>query len=64
MTYKEARLCAGMTCAEAAVKIGVSRQMIYRWESGKGKPGAHNIENVAAAYNLTPLEVTRLEANR
>lgn len=64
MTYKEARMCAGLSCEEAAKKIGVSRQMIYRWESGNGRPSAHRVASVAEAYNLTPLEVTRLEAKR
>lgn len=42
---KEARKNAGLTQAELAEKICVSRQAITKWESGKGIP----------AVEITPL---------
>ena len=42
----------GLTQAEVAEKLDVSRQAISRWESGESKPSTKNIQTLCALYNV------------
>lgn len=46
------RLAHGLTRTEFASRIGVSRQIIHAWITGKTKPTVSTVERVAKAFNL------------
>lgn len=50
---KELRLKAGLSQAELASKLGVSRQAVTKWESGKGMPDIEHIRNLAALFGVS-----------
>lgn len=55
---KAARTAKGLTLDEVAVKVGVSRQTIQRYESGViSNIPSDNIEKLAAALDTTPAEL-------
>lgn len=50
---KEARKNAGLTQAELAEKICVSRQAITKWETGKGIPDIDNLRVLSKVLNVS-----------
>lgn len=52
MTFKEARVRAGMTQREAAEKLGITSAAISMWESGKNSPRFKRIKELAALYGV------------
>lgn len=44
---KEVRSSRGLTQAELAAKVGVTRRSVIRWENGQTLPGARKMERVA-----------------
>jgi transcriptional regulator with XRE-family HTH domain len=56
---KAARLAAGMTQKELAVKVGVPYQSLQRWERGAFKPSMGNLINLAAALGKTVEELAK-----
>lgn len=42
----------GLSQAEVAEKLDVSRQAISRWESGESKPSTQNIQALCKLYNV------------
>jgi transcriptional regulator with XRE-family HTH domain len=50
---KQARAETDLTQEAAAEKIGVSRQTVYNWESGKSYPDLANIMILVDVYNIT-----------
>ena len=42
----------GLSQAEVAEKLDVSRQAISRWESGESKPSTKNIQTLCKLYNV------------
>ena len=62
MTWKEARICAGLTLRAAAEKLDVSPQAVGQWETENGTtPSPEKIPIIAELYGITPLEVLHLE---
>lgn len=61
MSFKSARLAAGMTLTKAAESIGVSKAAVSIWESGKGRPLAENLVKLAELYNCSLEELLRKE---
>ena len=53
MSYKSARISAGLTLQKAADAIGVTAQAISLWENGKSNPTAENIVKMSEVYGCT-----------
>lgn len=53
MTLRAARHNAGLTAEEAAEKIGVSRDTLYRWEQQKSYPTANLLQPICTAYGCS-----------
>jgi transcriptional regulator with XRE-family HTH domain len=47
------RLAYGMSSSELARRIGSSRALVYRWQSGQNMPSAFYLERVAIALRTT-----------
>lgn len=52
ITLEAARVNANLTQAEAAEKIGVSRQTIINWEKGKIMPRIPEMKVISIVYNI------------
>lgn len=48
ITLQELREAAGLSVAEAADQIGVTRQSLWRWEAGLVVPGGLNLKMLEA----------------
>lgn len=57
MTFKEARVRAGLTQREAAEKLGITSAAISMWESGKNSPRFTRIKELAALYGVAVSEI-------
>ena len=51
--YAKARKDAGIKREEACVKLGISISTLANWESGKTKPDANNIYDMATVYGVS-----------
>ena len=49
---KEARQKKGLSQADAADKLNVSRQAISRWETGKGFPDINFLTPISELYDI------------
>ncbi|MFF3405734.1 helix-turn-helix transcriptional regulator [Streptomyces sp. NPDC002742] len=49
---KSARLDMGLTQAQLAKKLDVTRETIYRWETGKEVPTLSNLSRWAKALDI------------
>lgn len=63
--FSAARLAAhrakvSLSAASYGQLVGVSGQTIYHWEQGKARPGAAQLERVAAVRGLSAYEVAEL----
>lgn len=52
ITLEAARVNAGMSQADAAKAIGVSRATISNWEKGKTSPTGKKQSVISEAYNI------------
>jgi transcriptional regulator with XRE-family HTH domain len=50
----------GLTSAQFAELIGVSKQTVCAWVNGKGRPKPHYYPRMAEVLKMTGLEVTEL----
>lgn len=50
---KECRMNVGLSQAELAEKLLVSRQAVSKWESGKGTPDIMNLRNMAQLFGVS-----------
>lgn len=55
ITLKAARINAGMLQTDVAAELGVLRDTIGRWESGKTKPKADQLKKLCEIYGV-PIE--------
>lgn len=62
MSYRQARVKAGLSIAEAAKRINVTRATIWLWETGKGNPLLDNLKKMAEAYGCTVADLVREES--
>ena len=53
ITLRAARSNANLTQAEAAKKIGVSRDTIANWESGKTSPSVERFRQIESVYGVS-----------
>jgi DNA-binding XRE family transcriptional regulator len=60
ITLKAARVNAGMTQAEAARAVGVKRETILHYETGRTKPKAAIIEKLCKVYGM-PTKCVRID---
>ena len=56
---KKYRIIKGLTPNELAKKIGVSRQVVYRYESGEVVPSAQNMEKICKELSCTPEDIVK-----
>lgn len=49
----QARKAAGLTQADAAAKLNVSRQAVSRWESGQSKPSTERLLALGELYGVS-----------
>ena len=49
----QARKVAGLTQADAAAKLNVSRQAVSRWESGQPKPSTEKLLALGGLYGIS-----------
>jgi len=52
VTLKAARVNVGLTQAEAAKRLGISRSVIQNWERGKTFPDAMHLNKIENAYGV------------
>lgn len=62
MSYRQARVKAGLSIAEAAKRINVTRATIWLWETGKGNPLLDNLKKMAEVYGCTVADLVREES--
>ena len=63
---KEERENSNLTQEEVATRIGVSKSLIYKWESGKSYPSLENLSKISETYGVSINEIlagTRLGMN-
>jgi transcriptional regulator with XRE-family HTH domain len=51
-TIKAARQARGLTLAAVGSALGVTRQYVYAWESGRRKPGPKHLAKLAEVLGL------------
>lgn len=52
ITLKAARVNAGLTQAEAAEKMNVTKEIISNWERGRSFPNVVAIKKIEEAYGI------------
>ena len=63
---KEERENSNLTQEEAAKRIGVSKSIISKWETGKSYPSLENLSKISETYGVSINEIlagTRLGMN-
>ena len=60
-TIKAARRACGLTLDEVGWALGVTRQYVYAWESGRRNPGPKHLAKLAEVLGL---EITDLLPRR
>ena len=55
---KEARLKAGLSQEKTAELLGLSRQAVAKWESGRSAPSTANLLKLAALLQISVTELT------
>lgn len=63
---KEERENANFTQEEAATRLGVSKSLIYKWESGKSYPSIEYLPKLSETYGVSINEIlagTRISIN-
>lgn len=63
MKLREARKAAGLSIAQVAAEMGVSRNSIWLWETGKGTPLIGNLRKLANLYGVPAGELLSEEVN-
>lgn len=53
MSYRNCRMRAGLSMAEAADRIGTEMHTVQQWEIGIRQPRADSIKKMAAIYGVT-----------
>lgn len=63
ITLKAARVNAGLTQRQAALKIGVTKDTVGNWERGKSFPDAMNIKAIEHVYGIGYSDIIFLPRN-
>jgi len=59
--FAAARRRAGLSLAAVGKLVGVDRQRVWAWESGRATPGPSRLLVLAAAVGVDPLQLLRLD---
>ena len=59
----QARKAAGLTQADSAEKLNVSRQAVSLWESGQSRPSTDKLSALAKIYTVPELCKARAQQN-
>ena len=62
MSFRKARIQAGLRAQEVAKELGVSRTMVYLWETGQNLPKSSRLTEIAALYGVTVDELIKPES--
>jgi len=52
--FQQYRKLAGLTLMEAAEKMGVAYQTVYKWERGENSPTIDTVVRLAEVYHIEP----------
>lgn len=63
ITLKAARVNAGLSQKEAAMKLGVDRSTLYLWENGKSSPSVVMFKKIEDIYGIPYDEINFLPYN-
>ena len=63
VTLKAARVNSGLSQAEAAKKLDISKSTLQKWEAGQFFPDARNIEKIERLYGFTYDQILFLPKN-
>lgn len=58
LTLKAARVNASMTQCDVSQLMGVSRQTVSSWESGKTSPRLYQINRLCELYKVSPDQIS------
>ena len=61
MSFKKARLAAGLSVAQVMKALSVSDAAVYQWETGITAPNAKRLPEIAKLYGVTIDELLRNE---
>lgn len=61
MSFRTARLAAGLSVQEVVAKLKVSDAAVYMWETGQLHPRASRLPEIAKLYGVTVDELLREE---
>ena len=59
MSFRGARISAGLSVLDVAEKLKVSDAAVYMWETGKLHPRASRLPEIANLYGVTVDELLR-----
>lgn len=62
--FPAARRRAGLSLAAVGKLVGVDRQRVWAWESGRATPGPARLLVLATAVGVDPLQLLRLDPDR
>ena len=54
---KRLRLAAGLSLADVAAALGVSKPTVWAWEQGRSRPGSERIAGLANVLNTDPADL-------
>lgn len=64
MSYREARIAAGLSIKEVSKNLGVSRVSVWNWESGNLNPKLETLKKLSNLYGVTVDELLREGGNK
>lgn len=59
MSFRGARISAGLSVLDVAEKLKVSDAAVYMWETGKQNPRVSKLTEIANLYGVTVDELLR-----
>ena len=61
MSFRDARIKAGLSVAEVMAALNVSDAAVYQWETGKNTPKGKRLPELAKLYGCTVDELLKEE---
>ena len=62
--FKSFRESKGLTHEEVGKLLGISKQAIQAWESGKNKPRTSNVKKIAKLFNCSVIDISDLQPEK
>lgn len=59
MSFRSARLAAGLSVQQVTEKLNISDVAVYMWETGQQNPRVSRLPEIAALYGCTLDELLR-----